>query len=395
MSRAHHPSSANRQRRHALLALGSLLCAPAWTQPADAPAATLQVGPGRAVRTLAQAARMATDNTLIEVDAGEYRGDVAFWPQNRLHLRALGGRVRLLADGAAAQGKGLFVTRGQQFRVEGFDFEGAQVPSLNGAGIRVDAGSAHVVDCRFADSQCGVLTGNDTNIEVVIERCEFTRHLRADGRNHHVYAGGIGRLVVTGSHFQGAQSGHLLKSRARDNLVTYNRLVDGADGRASYELEFPNGGIAVVVGNLIQQGPGSENQQIVSFGAEGLHPGPNELHMAFNTLVNELGPTGVFLAVRPGTDRVRLLNNLLVGGGNAPTGGAEVRGNAVLALADLVDPAAGDYRVRKAVAARLRALDLPADAQALRPALMPALPRGVAERPPASVRLPGALPAQS
>ncbi len=394
MSRAHHPSSA-RQRRHALLALGSLLCAPAWAQRADVPPTTLQVGPSRSVRTLAQAARMATDNMLIEVDAGEYRGDVAFWPQSRLQLRAVGGRVRLLADGAAAQGKGLFVTRGRQFRVEGFDFEGVQVPSLNGAGIRVETGSVHITDCRFSDSQCGVLAGNDPGVEVVIERCEFTRHLRADGGNHHVYAGAIGRLVVTGSHFQGAQSGHLLKSRARDNLVTYNRLVDGPDGHASYELEFPNGGVAVVVGNVIQQGPGSENQRLVSFGAEGLYPAPNELHMAFNTLVNELGPTGVFLAVRPGTDRVRLLNNLLVGGGQVPTDGAEVQGNALLSLADLVDPAAGDYRVRKAVAARLRALELPADADALRPMLMPTTPRGVAERPLASLRLPGALPAQS
>lgn len=395
MSRAHHPSSATWPRRHALLALGSLLSAPAWAQPADAPATTLQVGPGRPLRTLAQAARIATDDTLIEVDAGEYRGDVAFWPQHRLQLRAVGGRVRLVADGAAAQGKGVFVTRGQQFRVEGFDFEGAQVPSLNGAGIRVDAGSAHIVDCSFADSQCGVLTGNDLGIEVVIERCGFTRHLRADGRNHHVYAGGIGRLVVTGSHFQGAQSGHLLKSRARDNRVTYNRLVDGAQGRASYELEFPNGGMAVVVGNVIQQGPGTENQQLVSFGAEGLHPAPNELHMAFNTLVNELGPTGIFVAVRPGADRVRLLNNLLVGGGSAPAAGADVRGNVELSLADLVDPAAGNYRVRKGVAARLRALPLPADAQALRPDAMPLAARSLAERPAASLLLPGALPAQS
>lgn len=395
MSRAHHPSSANRQRRHALLALGSLLCAPAWTQPSEVPAVKLQVGPGRSIRTLAQAARMAGDNTLIEVDAGEYRGDVAFWPQNRLQIRAVGGRVRLPSDGATSQGKGLFVTRGQQFRVEGFDFEGVQVPSLNGAGIRVEAGSAHIVDCSFSDSQCGVLTGNDLGIEVVVERCGFARHVRADGGNHHVYAGGIGRLVVTGSHFQGAQSGHLLKSRARDNLVTYNRLVDGAQGRASYELEFPNGGMAVVVGNVIQQGRGTENHALVSYGAEGLHPAPNELHMAFNTLVNELGPNGVFLALRPGAGRVRVLNNLLVGGGRVPAPGAEVGGNVELPLADLVDPASGDYRVRKAVADRLRALTLPADADALRPAAMPVAARSVTERPAASLQLPGALPAES
>lgn len=376
--------------------LGWLLARPAWAQvPAASGGATvLKVGPNRPLRTLAEAAAAATDGAMVEVDAGEYRGDVAFWPQNGLRLRAIGGRARLLADGAAAHGKGIFVVRGQDVRVEGFDFEGARVPSLNGAGIRAEAGSLHVVDCTFTDNESGILTGNEAGASLTIERCEFARQRRADGRNHHVYAGAIARLEATGCHFHGADSGHLLKSRARDNLVAYNRLADGARGRASYELEFPNGGRAVVVGNVIQQGPLTENARIVSFGAEGLYPSKNELHMAYNTLVDERGAPGVFVSVRPGADRVRLVNNLLVGAGAPPADGAEVRNNPVLALADLVDAAGGDYRVRRAAAAALKAAPLGADDELL-PRSFFVAPRALADRPRTSLVLPGALPAQA
>lgn len=42
-------------------------------------------------------------------------------------------------------------------------------------------------------------------------------------------------------------------------MVLYNRLADGHGGRASYELEFPSGGTAVAMGNLIQQSATTDN----------------------------------------------------------------------------------------------------------------------------------------
>lgn len=35
--------------------------------------------------------------------------------------------------------------------------------------------------------------------------------------------------------------------------IYYNRLTDEAGGQASYELEFPNGGMVYVVGNIVEQ----------------------------------------------------------------------------------------------------------------------------------------------
>jgi hypothetical protein len=90
------------------------------------------------VKTIGAAAILAKDGTLIEVDAGEYRGDTAVWTQNDISLRAVGGRVRLIAGGRSAEEKGIWVVRAERITVEGFDFSGAAVRDRNGAGIRLD-----------------------------------------------------------------------------------------------------------------------------------------------------------------------------------------------------------------------------------------------------------------
>lgn len=296
------------RRRGALLGLGALLGARAVAAPQQ----VLKVGPREALRTLASAARAATDGTLIEVEAGDYLADVATWPQHELTLRAVGGRVRLIANGAHAQGKGIFVTRGQRQRIEGFDFIGARVPDRNGAGIRLEAGSLTLVDCRFEDNENGVLTSNDPAVELDLVDCDFGRIAMGTGQTHNCYVGAIARLGVAGCHFHSGLMGHLLKSRARVNQVLYSRLVDGIGGRASYELEFPNGGQNLVMGNLIGQSTSSENPHLISVGAEGLRGGTHALWLVHNTCIDDR-PSGIWLRVAAGLTDVHVANNLFVG----------------------------------------------------------------------------------
>ncbi len=281
--------------------------------------AVLRVGPTRDIKTLAEASRRAKDGDTVEVDAGEYRRDVAVWTQNDLTIRAVGGRARLIALGGSAEGKAIFVVRGGRVAIEGFDFEGTRVPSRNGAGIRFETGQLTVRDCRFVENEMGLLTGNDPHAELTVENSEFAHNKRLDGHNHQLYAGSIGKLTVRGSYFYQGHIGHLLKSRARINHVFYNRLSDELGGTASYELEFPNGGIAVVVGNIIKQSSTSENNIMISYGAEGYTWPENALALAYNTLVDNLPAEGVYLRVMQGEGkfsapvRIKAVNNLLVG----------------------------------------------------------------------------------
>jgi hypothetical protein len=344
-----------------------LTCTQAAAGPAhatDSAPMRLHVGPARAVKTLSAASRLAVAGSVIEVDAGEYDADVAVWTSDNLTISAIGGRVRLRAHGVAAERKAIWVVRATGMRVEGFDFLGAAVPDRNGAGIRLESGSLHVRDCRFLHNEMGLLTANNPAIVLEVENCEFAHNQRPDGHNHNLYAGRIARLSVSGSYFHHAHTGHLLKSRAAENYIHYNRLTDEDGGSASYELEFPNGGLAYVVGNIIEQGPDTQNKHLISFGAEGYTWPRNEIHLAHNTLVDRAARNGIFLRAAPGAGAIRAVNNILVGPGSLELAGpGEYRGNFKAAMHDFVQADAYDYRLasRSALTGRAMTVDSPAD----------------------------------
>jgi hypothetical protein len=354
--------------------------------------AVMKVGPNQAIKSLAEASKLASDGMVIEVEAGDYAADVASWSQDDLTLKSVGGRVRMLAKGVTAQGKGIFITTGTRMRIEGFDFIGARVADRNGAGIRLERGSLSLRDCSFKDNENGILTSNDKTARLEIEDCEFGTIVRHDGQNHNIYVGAIAYLRITGSYFHHGQVGHLLKSRAAVNHILYNRLTDEIGGESSYELEFPNGGQAIVVGNLIQQSSGTQNPHIISFGAEGLTWPKQELQLINNTLIDQRPSGGIFLRVSPGPVQVRVFNNLLVGNPRFVTDKAWEQGaNFIADFDEFVLAARENYALRPNSPLRGKAIE-PGEAggSSLRPTRQYQHPRSsVALSQPA--RHPGAI----
>jgi hypothetical protein len=338
----------------------------------------IRVGPAQPVRTIAAAAAIAGNGDTIEIEAGDYIADVAIWKQDRLVIRGIGGKPRLIADGKSAEGKAIWVMRGGHITVENIVFSGAKVSDRNGAGIRFERGNLIVRNCAFVDNENGILTGSGGET-LAIENSEFARNGAGDGRSHNLYVGAIKSLSVTGSYFHHARVGHLLKSRAAENRIMYNRLSDEAGGRASYELEFPNGGYAYVIGNIIQQSVTTENSTIIAFGMEGYKWPANQLYLFFNTIVNDLPGRGALLGVKAGADKVVSLNNLLVGDGgwniagsdqadSADTGAILLKNNVRTHRSSFVQPSQFDYRLKKSALADVSVIDMePANSFALVP----------------------------
>lgn len=332
-------------------ASGKLIVLPATNTTDAQPAASgnvIRVGPSHGIRAISTAATLAKDGDTIEIEAGDYSGDTAVWKQNNLVIRGVGGRARLIASSALAEGKGIWVIRGGNITVENIEFTGARVPDKNGAGIRFEKGRLIIRNCRFIDNENGILTGGG-NAELDIENSEFGHNGAGDGYSHNLYVGAIRKLRVTGSYFHHARVGHLLKSRAAENHILYNRLTDESDGRASYELEFPNGGIAYVIGNLIEQSKTTENPHLISFGAEGYKHPANELYLINNTLIDDRLESGTFLAVRPGFHVVKAWNNLLLGKRPLNSGGidGEFINNPNVSADSFVLAERHDYRIKR------------------------------------------------
>ncbi|MBX3644801.1 MAG: hypothetical protein KF720_17225 [Rubrivivax sp.] len=324
--------------------------APLDPGPASAGGRVWRVGPGGPLLRIADAARLARAGDIVEIEAGDYHGDVALWTQAKLTIRGVNGNARLFADGRAAEGKAIWVIRHGDFDIANIDFIGAKVGDGNGAGIRFEGGNLRITNCLFWGNQMGLMTSNTNraaDATLVIENSEFAYSHVPKKWGHNLYVGSIASLTVTGSYFHHAGVGHLLKSRAKANHILYNRLTDESGGRASYELEFPNGGLAQVVGNVIQQQVGAENSVMVAYGLEGYKWPLNALYMGSNTLVNDHPHGGTFLRVAPGADRVVSADNLLVGPGRYQVDGRlSVFGDARADWDDFVRPSRQDYTLK-------------------------------------------------
>ncbi len=280
-----------------------------------AQAATLSVGPGQPFATPCQALAAADDGDLIEIDAaGAYAGDVCAIHRHGLTLRGVRGTPVLNAAGRSAEGKGIWVIKGNHTVVENIAFTNATVRDRNGAGIRQEGAHLTVRDCSFHHNENGILAGARADSDILIERSVFAFNGAGDGYSHNLYIGQVRTLTFRYNHSHDAVTGHLLKSRAMENRIEFNRLTNEYGGSSSYEVNLPNGGFNTLIGNIIQQPAGATNSTMVSVGEEGTSNPQQELYLINNTLVNDHS-TGAFVAVYGTTTRAFAANNIFGGVG--------------------------------------------------------------------------------
>lgn len=286
----------------------------------SARAETLTVGPAGQPAAFAEALARARDGDVIELLPGEYRGVVGVITQRKLTIRGVGERPVLIADGKAAEGKAIFVVRDGDITIENLEFRGARVADQNGAGIRFEKGRLLVERCVFLDNEMGLLTANFGDARLEIRDSEFGRAPHIEGSLPHLlYVGRIAKVTIVGSRFHRGFEGHLIKSRARENVITYNMIRDTGEGSASYEIDLPNGGVATLIGNIIGKSPRRQNPVLINYGGEGAVWPLNELVLAHNTLISEGWEPGWFVRVFrdriPMAEEPLFVNNLIVGNG--------------------------------------------------------------------------------
>jgi len=308
----------------------------------SATAGLIRVGPTRDIKLPSVAATVADDGDVVEIDAADYHGDVAVWRQNGLTLRAVGGRAHLRAEGRAAEGKAIWVIKGDDTTVEHFEFSGTRVNDRNGAGIRQEGRNLIVRHCYFHDNENGILGGAG---DLLVEYSEFANNGYGDGQSHNLYISNRTDLfTLQYSYSHHAKIGHQVKSRAAETRILYNRLGDERDGRSSYIVDLPNGGLAYVIGNILHQGSLTENFTLLAYGAEGVTRTKNALFVVNNSLVNDYHG-GIFIHNHDRDVKANVVNNLFVGSGETVKGQAVKRGNLVTQTPRFVNREALDLRL--------------------------------------------------
>ena len=91
---------------------------------------------------------------------------------------------------------------------------------------------------------------------------------------------------MVNSYFHDTKIGHHIKSRASRTIIEGNRIVDGTNGTASYNIDVPNGGVVGISNNNIVQSATSPNSILIHFGGESApYPG-SSLQVSNNILQN-------------------------------------------------------------------------------------------------------------
>ena len=274
-------------------------------------AADLTVGEGKTYALPSEAARAAQAGDVIKIFPGTY-ADCARLEANGLVIEGAGPNVILA--GKVCDNKGIFVTIGDDITIRGITFMSARAPNHNGAGIRAQGTNLTIEDSQFIDNENGILTAPNAGSTIAITNSTF----RGNGNciaacAHGIYAGHIALLRVENCTFEEQHVGHHVKSRAARTEVIRNSIQDGPDGSASYLVDLPNGGSALISGNSFEKGPRSSNKRTaIAIGAEKETNPAGDIVVEDNSFSNDTGVATVF--VQNYTSRpIALLRNRLSG----------------------------------------------------------------------------------
>jgi len=209
----------------------------------------------------------------IRVAAGYHR-DCAVQTAGRIAFVAV-EPGRAIFDGVTCEGKAALVLRGAGARVDGLVFQNMRVPDGNGAGIRLEASDLDVANSLFRGSEEGILTADDSDATLTIDRSTFSRLGRCDRElscAHSVYTGLYGRVVVTRTRFEKGTGGHYLKTRAIKVDINDNSFDDTQGTATNYMIDLPSGSTGRVANNLLIQGRDKENYSaLIAVAAEDQH----------------------------------------------------------------------------------------------------------------------------
>ena len=300
------------------LALGS--ASPALSQGQGAPFTVRESGRGFGRLDEAVAAIGGGQGTIL-IAPGRYR-DCAVQEGGRIaYVAAVPGKA--VFDAAICEDKATLVLRGVSARVDGLVFVNNRVPDGNGAGIRIEKGDLDVANAMFLDSQCGILSAEDSSAAIRITRSTFAGLGKDPTGNgaHGIYTGNYGSLTITRSRFERGTGGHYVKSRAPRADILDSSFDDTRGDHTNYMIDLSNGSTGRIAGNEFVGGKGKDNYStMITVAPEGAKNSSAGLVVENNraSLAPGVDYRTTFVGNWSG-DAVTVRNNTL-GAGITPTG---------------------------------------------------------------------------
>ncbi|MEM9386277.1 MAG: hypothetical protein AAGA68_14545 [Pseudomonadota bacterium] len=217
--------------------------------------------------SLSQALATAQDGDTIRLAPGLYTDCVKVIKKSIAIVGEIGEDGTRATFNRACAGKAAFNLAGAFARLEGIQVQDIAVADRNGACVRLQPrGEAslvvHLRNIICVRSENGVLGGAGPSGALIVESSLFVGNGK-EGRAHGIYMGNGREFVFRDSVVHSTKDGgHSLKIGAQRALIV-SSIVAALDGDNSRAIDFFGGGVLYVNDSVLQQGPRSDNHDMI------------------------------------------------------------------------------------------------------------------------------------
>jgi hypothetical protein len=320
----------------------------------SANAATYQVGPGK-IYAKPSLVPVLKPGDIVEIYSGAYvdykRWTVSGTSVAPITIRGMGA-TRPVIDGSGLNLSGvlpvpraLFQIEASYYVIENIEFKNGRNSSLNGAGIRITAGTnATIRNCKITYCDMGMMSNSNDNL--IVEQSEVAFNGRSgDPYSHNFYLGG-NRTTIRACYIHDSITGQNFKTRGHYTELLYNYIANSADGEVGLvdnpETATANSN-AVMIGNTViskVRASSANAVRFIDFGQDGGGAHSGTLYAINNTFI--AGTTRIdFLRVSAASAKCVATNNIFYGSDSVVgAAGGGVTGNSNWASTTAIVPAA-------------------------------------------------------
>lgn len=250
---------------------GQLSQAPVYK---EYPSFVVQNADGSGARTFVranEAAQSVKDGQTIRIlknPNGPVTGGLAIRANNVRIVGDAGAQIQ----GAVVDGVGLIAGYGNDLTVENLEIFNVRGDG-SASGIRFNGRNFTGRNLKIHDCDMGFLSAGKNGI-ITLEDVELSDcGAGTGGQAHNVYvsenaAGAPDQFIFRRSRsFRARNEGHLLKSRALATTIE-GSILAMQDANSSRCIDISDGGVVIIRGNVIQQGPNADNEEIIGIALE-------------------------------------------------------------------------------------------------------------------------------
>ncbi len=261
---------------------------------------------GTFYHTIKEAMKVLKDGDEIQFNQGVYN-EAFLIDKDDITIVGYG---HVVFEKSAYRGKGFIVNTGDNLTIKNIECRYISVPDENGACIRQEGSGLTLEHVYFHHSENGVLETHKKSNSIFIKDSRFER-LGKKGQAHGIYSNRANLYIDNTLFIATKDEGHAIKNRG--NITFINKsLIVSMSSDDSRLIDIPNGGELVIQKSLLQQGPLSENGQVIGFGLEGVTNKKNKIRITDNILMLERIKQNVLVKTSDKQTPITLTGNLII-----------------------------------------------------------------------------------